>query len=152
MGILQWSSMTARKRKMIGALWPGQAVHVPHRANTRTQSESRRPGSSKISSQDMDQLKQLGQTAASLSGYIIEVVGHADATGSAEIDAKLSEDRAKAVVAVLIQLDGAPVRRIVAPRAMGECGGAAPNETAAGRGKNRRVEVNVLLNEGIAGN
>jgi OmpA-OmpF porin, OOP family len=44
-----------------------------------------------------------------------------------------------------------PVRHIVAPGAMGEYGAAAPNETAAGRAENRRVEVKVLVNKGIAG-
>lgn len=43
------------------------------------------------------------------------------------------------------------MRHIVAPGAMGEYGAKAPNETAAGRGKNRRVEVKVLVNKGITG-
>jgi len=42
-------------------------------------------------------------------------------------------------------------RHIVAPGAMGEYGAAAPNETSAGRAENRRVEVKVLVNKGIAG-
>ena len=36
-------------------------------------------------------------------------------------------------------------------RAMGDYGAAAPNETKAGRAENRRVEVNTLVNKGIAG-
>lgn len=43
------------------------------------------------------------------------------------------------------------MRHIVASGAMGEYGAKAPNETAAGRGKNRRVEVKVLVNKGITG-
>ena len=39
----------------------------------------------------------------------------------------------------------------IAPGAMGEYGAAAPNETKAGRAENRRVEVKVLVNKGIAG-
>src|SRR5207248_10508829 len=35
--------------------------------------------------------------------------------------------------------------------AMGEYGEAAPNETKEGRAENRRVEVKVLVNKGIAG-
>jgi outer membrane protein OmpA-like peptidoglycan-associated protein len=34
---------------------------------------------------------------------------------------------------------------------MGEASAAGSNETAAGRAENRRVEVKVLLNKGIAG-
>ena len=108
-------------------------------------------GSSKISAQDQEQLKQLAQTATSLKGYIVEVTGYADSTGSAAMNTKLSEDRAKAVVMYLFQQCSVPMRHIVAPGAMGEYGAAAPNETKAGRAENRRVEVKVLLNKGIAG-
>jgi outer membrane protein OmpA-like peptidoglycan-associated protein len=108
-------------------------------------------GSSKIDSADEEQLKQLAQTATGLKGYIIEVMGYTDSTGNAAMNTKLSEDRAKAVITYLVQQGGVPVRHIVAPGAMGEYGAAAPNETKEGRADNRRVEVKVLLNKGIAG-
>jgi len=108
-------------------------------------------GSSQVSKADVDQLKQLAQTATSLKGYIVEVTGYADSKGSAAMNTKLSETRAKAVTTVLMQQGGVPVRYIVAPGAMGEYGSAAPNETKAGRAENRRVEVKVLVNKGIAG-
>ena len=38
-----------------------------------------------------------------LTGYIVEVIGYVDATGSAAMNTKLSEDRAKAVVTYLMQ-------------------------------------------------
>jgi OOP family OmpA-OmpF porin len=108
-------------------------------------------GSTNLSAQHQEQLKMLAQNAVQLRGYIIEVTGYADSTGSAAINTKLSEDRAKAVITYLIQQGNVPVRHIVAPGAMGEYGAAAPNETAVGRGQNRRVEVKVLVNKGIAG-
>jgi OOP family OmpA-OmpF porin len=108
-------------------------------------------GSSKISAADQEELKKLAQTATGLNGYIIEVTGYADATGGAEMNTKLSEDRAKAVVIFLMQQGSVPIRHIVAPGAMGEYGPAAPNETKAGRAENRRAEVKVLVNKGIAG-
>jgi OmpA-OmpF porin, OOP family len=108
-------------------------------------------GSSKISVQDQEQLKQLAQTATGLTGYIVEVTGYADATGDAEMNTKLSEARAKGVITFLMQQGSIPIRHIVAPGAMGEYGAAAPNETKAGRAENRRVEVKVLVNKGIAG-
>jgi OmpA-OmpF porin, OOP family len=108
-------------------------------------------GSSNISSKGQEDLKQLAQTATGLKGYIIEVTGFADSTGSAAMNTKLSEDRAKAVVTYLFQQGNIPVRHIVAPGAMGEYGQAAPNETQAGRAENRRVEVKILVNKGIAG-
>jgi OmpA-OmpF porin, OOP family len=108
-------------------------------------------GSSKLDSQDEEALKTLAQTASGLTGFIVEVVGYADATGSAEVNTKLSEDRAKAAITYLVQQGNIPVRHIVAPGAMGEYGAVATNETKAGRAENRRVEVKVLVNKGIAG-
>jgi len=108
-------------------------------------------GSAKIAPADQDALKSLAQTATGLSGYIVEVTGYADATGNAAMNTKLSEDRAKAVITLLVQQGGIPIRHIVAPGAMGEYGAKAPNETKAGRAENRRVEVKVLVNKGISG-
>ena len=93
----------------------------------------------------------MAQVASGLKGYIVEVIGYADATGSAEINTKLSEDRAKSVITYLMQQGGIPVRHIVAPGAMGEYEPAASNESKEGRAQNRRVEVKVLVNKGIAG-
>jgi outer membrane protein OmpA-like peptidoglycan-associated protein len=104
-----------------------------------------------IAPEDMKQLERLAQTATSLKGYIIEVTGYADSSGSAALNTRLSGDRAKAVIAALVQQGGVPVRHIVAPGAMGEYGPAASNETKEGRAENRRVEVKVLVNRGIAG-
>jgi outer membrane protein OmpA-like peptidoglycan-associated protein len=108
-------------------------------------------GSASVSDEDTQVLKTLAGTATGLTGYIVEVTGFADATGDAAMNTKLSEDRAKAVITLLMQQGGVPVRHIVAPGAMGEYGAAASNETAEGRAENRRVEVKVLVNKGIAG-
>ena len=108
-------------------------------------------GSSKIGANGQNDLKSLAQVASGLKGYIVEVTGYADATGSAAINTKLSEERSKAVVTYLMQQAGVPMRHIVAPGAMGEYGPAASNETKTGRAENRRVEVKVLVNKGING-
>src|SRR6266446_6287563 len=108
-------------------------------------------GSTKISAQDQEELKKLAQTATGLTGYIIEVTGYADSRGSAAMNTKLSENRAKAVITFLMQQGNVPVRHIVAPGAMGEYGSAAPNETKAGQAENRRVVVKALVNKGIVG-
>src|SRR5215469_5566071 len=108
-------------------------------------------GSSKVSAQDQDALKQLADSATGIKGYIVEVIGYADSTGNPAMNTKLSEERAKEVVTYLIQQCGIPSRHIVAPGAMGEYGAAASNETKAGRAENRRVEVKILVNKGISG-
>jgi OOP family OmpA-OmpF porin len=107
--------------------------------------------SAKISAQDQAELKQLAQKAIGLTGYIIQVKGFADSSGNAAMNQQLSEDRAQAVVAYLLQNCNVPIRHIVAPGAMGTSYAVASNETKAGRAENRRVEVKVLVNKGIAG-
>jgi outer membrane protein OmpA-like peptidoglycan-associated protein len=109
-------------------------------------------GSSKLSKEDQEALKTLAQGATSLTGYIVEVTGYADATGNAAVNTKLSEQRAQGVVEYLFQQCNVPMRHIVAPGAMGEYGAVGSNETKTGRAENRRVEVKVLVNKGIAGN
>jgi OOP family OmpA-OmpF porin len=108
-------------------------------------------GSSNVSAKDQEELKKLAQTATGLTGYIIEVMGYTDSSGSAAMNTKLSEDRAQAVINYLVQQGNVPVRHIVAPGAMGEYQPAATNETKAGRAENRRVVVKVLVNKGITG-
>ena len=108
-------------------------------------------GSSTVSAEDQEQLKSLAQTATGLKGYIVEVVGYADSTGNPAMNTRLSENRAKAVVTYLVQQGNIPVRHIVAPGAMGEYGATASNETRQGRAENRRVEVKILVNKGVAG-
>jgi outer membrane protein OmpA-like peptidoglycan-associated protein len=105
-------------------------------------------GSSTISEESASALKTLAETAAGMKGYLIEVTGHADSTGSDAINTKLSEDRARAVIVYLMQQGGVPVRHIVAPGAMGEYAPVASNETEAGRAENRRVEIKVLVHKG----
>jgi len=107
-------------------------------------------GSKTISRQDKAALTDLAHTAANLTGYLVEVKGFADSSGSPAMNQRLSKDRAQEVIAFLIQNCNIPVRRIVAPGAMGEADPAAPNETAQGRSANRRVEVKVLVNRGLA--
>jgi len=107
--------------------------------------------SAKIPDEEMSMLAQLAQSATSLTGYIIQVKGFADSSGNAAMNQQLSMDRAQAVIAYLLQNCHIPLRHIVAPGAMGEADAAAPNETANGRAENRRVEVKVLVNRGVAG-
>ncbi len=108
-------------------------------------------GSSTVSAKDKDDLSKLAQSATGMTGYIIEVMGYTDSSGSAAMNTKLSENRAQAVINYLVQQGNVPVRHIVAPGAMGEYGAEASNETKAGRAENRRVVVKVLVNKGIAG-
>jgi OOP family OmpA-OmpF porin len=107
-------------------------------------------GSTKISPEDAAALDKLAHDAVNLTGYIIQVKGFADSSGNAAMNQNLSMERAQNVIAYLIQNCNVPVRHIVAPGAMGEAAPIASNETVSGRAENRRVEVKILLNKGLA--
>jgi OmpA-OmpF porin, OOP family len=108
-------------------------------------------GSSAISASDKTALSQLAQSATSFKGYLIQVKGFADSSGNAAMNQQLSMDRAQEVIAYLIQDCKIPVRHVVAPGAMGTADPSGTNETSSGRAENRRVEVKVLVNRGVAG-
>jgi len=108
-------------------------------------------GKSIISASDKAALSALAHDAVNLTGYIIQVKGFADSSGNAAMNQKLSMERAQSVIAYLIQDCNVPVRHVIAPGAMGTADPAAANETAQGRAENRRVEVKVLVNKGVAG-
>jgi outer membrane protein OmpA-like peptidoglycan-associated protein len=72
----------------------------------------------------------------------IEISGHTDNTGSPVLNAKLSTDRARAVVEYLVQKSIDRTR--LAYRGYGSDQPIADNTTEVGRSKNRRVEFKIL--------
>lgn len=72
----------------------------------------------------------------------IEISGHTDSRGSDEYNQKLSEDRAKAVVAYLVE-KGISAKRLEY-KGYGETKPIATNETDEGRQQNRRTEFKIL--------
>ena len=84
------------------------------------------------------------------NGWLVEVVGFADTTGNTARNRSLSERRAKAVIQYLVGVHGLDLRRLVQPFGFGDSKPVADNKTAAGRAKNRRVEIRILQNKGIA--
>jgi OmpA-OmpF porin, OOP family len=109
------------------------------------------PNSTALSEKSKRELTELATKASGISGFLIQVAGYASSTGSAELNQKLSAGRSEAVVNFLAQTGKIPLRHILAPMAMGTTQPVASNETAEGRAQNRRVEVKVLVNKGLAG-
>ena len=95
------------------------------------------------------QLDTLALKANEAKGYVIEVAGHTDSTGSETKNFRLSRQRADAVVQYLAVQHKIPLRRFVAPMGFGKTEAVAENTTAAGRQQNRRVEVKMLFNRGL---
>jgi len=83
------------------------------------------------------------------NGWLVEVVGFADTTGKSAKNTRLSKQRANAVIQYLVLKHGLDLRRLVQPFGYGENKPVADNKTAAGRAKNRRVEIKVLQNKGM---
>lgn len=105
--------------------------------------------SSTLSLEGKQQLDEIAEKAATMTGYVIEVAGYTDTTGSAAKNQALSQARADSVVRYLTGVKSIPLRRIITPTGYGSLKPAADNTTRAGRQANRRVEVNLLVNKGI---
>jgi outer membrane protein OmpA-like peptidoglycan-associated protein len=84
------------------------------------------------------------------NGWLVEVVGFADTTGNTAKNRSLSERRAKAVISYLVLKHNMDLRRLVQPFGFGDQKPIASNKTATGRAANRRVEIRILQNKGIA--
>lgn len=69
----------------------------------------------------------------------IKIEGHTDNVGDEDYNLALSQRRAESVRSFLVQ-NGVEPKRIIA-RGYGESAPVAPNDTAAGRQQNRRVEL-----------
>jgi OmpA-OmpF porin, OOP family len=102
-----------------------------------------------ISPSDRAALDQLADKASTTKGYVIEVAGYTDSTGSVARNRQLSQARADAVVRYLQENHDIPLRRMITPFGYGELKPAADNGTAQGRRQNRRVEVKILVSKGI---
>lgn len=108
-----------------------------------------RTNSATLSRQAKQDLDSLAQKAQAAKGYVVEVAGYADTTGNAAVNQALSERRAQAVTQYLEQQGNIPIPRILRPTGMGTSHEVAANNTAQGRKLNRRVEVKLLVNQGM---
>ena len=111
-----------------------------------------RVNSAVLSPEAKHQLDEFATKALASSGYMIEVSGHTDSTGSIEKNMRLSRDRAESVVEYLTVTHKIPARRFVTPMGYGKSDAVADNTTASGRAQNRRVEVKILANRGLRAN
>lgn len=103
-------------------------------------------GSAQLSQAARQALDAVITNSATLKGYLIEVTGYADTTGTPAVNRPLSAHRAEAVVAYLTEVGKVPLRRILNPTGMGTADAIATNKTPDGRAMNRRAQVRVLVN------
>lgn len=94
-------------------------------------------------------LQAFAAKAKTYKGYLIQVAGYADATGSASLNQNLSDRRAEVVANYLRQSCDVGISRVLAPVAMSTAKPVAANETAQGKAENRRVVVKIAVNRAI---
>jgi outer membrane protein OmpA-like peptidoglycan-associated protein len=102
-----------------------------------------------LSADAKTKLDELATKALNTKGYVIEVAGFTDATGSLQKNRILSQNRADAVIRYLVENHQIPLRRVVTPYGYGKTNPVADNTTREGREQNRRVEVKLLVNKGL---
>ncbi len=90
-------------------------------------------------------LKKMAEIMKKYPENVLTVQGYTDSTGSAKVNEELSLKRAEAVKAALIA-NGMPKETVTA-QGMGPANPVADNSTSEGRMKNRRVEINVTVDE-----
>ena len=100
-----------------------------------------------LTDDDKSELDSFAGQLGSAKGYILEVTGGTDSTGPAQYNYDLSQRRADAVVQYLASKYNIPAHRFYLI-GIGKDKEVAPNDTAEGRKKNRRVEVQMLSNMG----
>ena len=108
-----------------------------------------RSGSAVLTAQAKQDLDNLAQQAKNEHGFVIEVTGYADTTGNAAANQQLSDRRASVVIQYLEEQGDIPVHRILPATGLGTTHEAAANNSSSGRKLNRRVEVKVLVNQGL---
>lgn len=95
-------------------------------------------------------IDQLAASVATTKGYIITVEGGTDSVGSSDYNYDLSQRRANAVIQYLASEKNIPAYKIYLI-GLGKDKPVDSNKTAAGRAKNRRVDINLMTNTGDQG-
>jgi len=97
-------------------------------------------GSSELSDQALNLLAKTGDIIDNFPDALIRIEGHTDATGSVAVNARVSQERADAVMRYMVSDLRIPARRLTA-EGLGSSQPVGLNSTAEGRAKNRRIDV-----------
>ena len=96
-------------------------------------------GKATLKAESAAALAPVGELLKSDPALKVEIQGHTDNVGQAAANLRLSQDRATAVKAYLVQTFSIPAARLTTA-GFGDTKPVAPN-TEAGRAQNRRVEL-----------
>jgi len=120
------------------------AVNYSDQITTKVSSKSYQiqfeVGSSKIRPESYRVLDEIFNSAMVAEGCKLGIYGHTDNTGNTEKNLELSDNRANAVKDYLLTTKGMKPKALEA-QGFGDTRPIADNSSAAGRAKNRRVEI-----------
>ncbi len=102
-------------------------------------------GKSNLKDTAKENLRKMAEIMKKYPENVLTVKGYTDNTGSAAINEKLSNERAQSVRTQLVQ-SGIP-QSVVSTLGLGPSSPIGDNATAAGRSQNRRVEIEVTVDE-----
>ena len=118
-------------------------ININNYAPSETQTVTFALNSSTLSTQAMNTLDKIaGAVSGQRTGYMLELQGFTDSTGSAQRNLGLSQRRAESVERYLVSKN-VPLFR-TSTLGFGEANPVADNKTVVGRDQNRRVEITVL--------
>ena len=148
-------AMTARARDSLNALNKAFNDRITNLDNYDTRFASSvnfAVNSAQLSDEAKKTIDDIVARSQGMDGFLFEVLGYTDNTGSEKLNQALSRRRAMAVATYLAEQQHIQPRRIATPTGLGEASPVGDNSTAEGRAMNRRVEVKLLVNKGIKPN
>jgi outer membrane protein OmpA-like peptidoglycan-associated protein len=102
-------------------------------------------GAAEIRPQNFDLLAKVEKAIDVFPRSELIIEGHTDSHGGDELNQKLSQERAESVQQYMINAMRIPTYRLIAT-GYGETRPVASNETAAGRARNRRIDIVIKPN------
>ena len=103
-------------------------------------------GASQIKSENFDLLGKVEKAIDIFPRSELIIEGHTDSHGGDDLNQKLSQERAESVQQYMINAMRIPTYRLIAT-GYGETRPVASNETAAGRARNRRIDIVIKPNK-----
>ncbi len=89
-------------------------------------------GKTTINAEGKQELQQIAEQAKANPAYLVRVVGHADKTGNAAANQRLSDQRASAVTAYLLKECSVPPNKIMSAGGLGSTVPAEDDDSSAG--------------------
>jgi len=106
-------------------------------------------GSAAINAKGGQDLHAIVRQAKTIPGALLRVVGHADSTGNAAANQRLSSQRASAVTAYLLKRCNVPAERIVGATGLGAS--LSDDGPSKSKAEDRRVTVFILVSKAASG-